>query len=283
MTCPFTAEALLEAARDEEEFFRHCAAVAYEMLQMPQVTGGIELVIDRMDLPLKKGVSSSAAVSVLLASAFDRVYKLGLFPHELMELAYLGERMTGSQCGRMDQACIFGKTPVLLMFQGASEVRIEPVFPGVGVEMFFVDLAGKKDTVRILADLQSAYLKHRSLQEALGARIEKLVRAAYRALSAGDGPRLGELMTEAQALFDAHVAPHCPQELESPLLHQVLTLPAVQPHVFGGKGVGSQGDGTAQFVARSADDRDAAMRIIEQAFPTMRCFPLTIVAAMSRI
>ena len=52
-----------------------------------------------MDLPLKKGVSSSAAVCVLVAKAFDRVYRLGLFPHELMELAYLGERSPAASAG----------------------------------------------------------------------------------------------------------------------------------------------------------------------------------------
>ena len=109
-----------------------------------------------MDLPLRKGVSSSAAVCILMAKAFDEVYGLRLFPHELMEVAYLGEKLTGSQCGRMDQACIYGKTPVLLTFQKSADIRVEPVFPGGDIHMFFVDLAGKKDTIKILADLQDA-------------------------------------------------------------------------------------------------------------------------------
>lgn len=279
MSCPWNAQALLEAAQDRDEFFRHCAGVAHEMLHQPRVTGGIELHIERMDLPLKKGVSSSAAVCVLVASAFDAVYDLGLFPHELMEVAYLGERLTGSLCGRMDQACIFGKTPVLLTFEGKSDVRIEPVFPYDGIDMFFVDLAGQKDTVRILDDLRSNYLRSNALRQALGADNERLVRQAYRALSLADAERLGALMREAQRNFDEKVAPHSPSQLASPLLHELLSLADIQPHVFGGKGVGSQGDGTAQFVARSAQDREAAMRIIETKFPSMRCFPLTIVPA----
>ncbi len=277
MSCPWSAEALLEAAKDREEFFRHSAGVAHEILQQAHPPGGIELRIGRMDLPLKKGVSSSAAVSVLVAQAFDRVYNLGLFPHEVMEAAYLGERLTGSQCGRMDQACIFGKTPVLLSFSGKAEVRVEPVFPAGGVAMLFVDLAGEKDTVKILDDLRGAYLRSEPLRQALGPDNERIVRSAFRALSTGDGQRLGELMTEAQKVFDAKVAPHCPDQLASPLLHQVLGLEGLAPHVWGGKGVGSQGDGTAQLVARSEADRDAAMRLIEQTFPQMRCFPLTIV------
>lgn len=279
MSCPWDEQAILQAARDPEEFFRHCAGVAYEMMHQPRVSGGIELHISRMDLPLKKGVSSSAAVCVLVASAFDQAYELGLFPHELMEIAYLGERLTGSQCGRMDQACVFGKTPVLLAFEGKAEIRIEPVFPGGDMSLFFVDLAGRKDTVKILADLQAAYLKSHDLQQALGSDNERIVRSAFVALRSGDAPRLGGLMSEAQRIFDAKVAPHCPEELASPLLHQLLRLDAIQEHIYGGKGVGSQGDGTAQFVARGPKDRDAAMKIIHEKFPQMRCFPLSIVSA----
>ena len=37
----------------------------------------------------------------------------------------------------------------------------------------------------------------------------------------------------------------------------------LQPHIWGGKGVGSQGDGTAQFIARSAEDQQAVIEILE--------------------
>jgi len=276
MSCPWRPETLLEAARDEKEFFRYCSGVAYEMSRRPGVTGGIHLSITAMDLPLQKGVSSSAAVCILTARAFDEAYGLGMFPHELMEAAYLGERLTGSQCGRMDQACIYGKTPVLLTFQKSAEIRVEPVFPGGDIYMFFVDLAGQKNTVKILSDLQSAYLSSPNLQEGLGPSSEAIVRRAYRALGAGDAERLGRLMAESQVSFDRRIAPGSPEELLSPILHDVLAVADIAPHIYGGKGVGSQGDGTAQFVARGAADRDEAMRKIVEAYPQMQCFPLTI-------
>ncbi|MBS3821701.1 MAG: GHMP kinase [Planctomycetes bacterium] len=279
VTCTWDGESLKAAAKDDLEFFRHCAGTAYQMLDRHGVTGGVELHIGEMDLPLGKGVSSSAAVCILVARAFNAVYRLGLFPHELMEAAYLGERLTGSQCGRMDQACIYGKTPVLLTFQKSADIRIEPVFPGGDIEMFIVDLAGRKDTVRILEDLNAALPRSRALQQALGADNERVVRQAYQAIERGQAETLGLLMTEAQAIFDEKVAPHCPGELASPLLHELLGFDALASHVFGGKGVGSQGDGTAQFVARSPDDRDAAIGRIAERFPTMQCFPLTIPAA----
>jgi len=307
MSCPWQKAALLEAARDEDEFFRHCAGVAHEMASHPLVTGPINLRITAMDLPLRKGVSSSAAVCILVAKAFDAVYNLELFPHELMELAYRGERLTGSRCGRMDQACIYGKTPVLVTFgpclpaclpvgragrdssrlggrdTRSVDVRVEPVFPSRTIHMFFVDLAGRKNTIRILDDLQRAYPSSPILQRALGQENERIVRSAYRALTDGSAEKLGALMREAQQVFDESIAPHSPEELASPLLHEVLAFDQIAEHVWGGKGVGSQGDGTAQLVARSRVDRDAAMAKIARAFPQMRCFPLTIAASGPRL
>jgi UTP-glucose-1-phosphate uridylyltransferase len=55
----------------------------------------------------------------------------------------------------------------------------------------------------------------------------------------------------------------------------VLNYGPLQPHVWGGKGVGSQGDGTAQFVARSAEDQQAAIAIIERDLG-LACLKLTI-------
>ena len=276
MSCAWDVTTLLAAAKDEDEFFRYCAGVAHEMSTQPGVTGGIDLRITSMDLPLRKGVSSSAAVCILMAKAFDAVYELGLFPHELMEIAYLGERITGSQCGRMDQACIYGKTPVLLTFQKSVDIRVEPIFPAGEIHMLFVDLGGKKNTVKILSDLQSGYLADRNIQRGLGPHNERVVRQAYQALGEGDAGWLGRLMTEAQANFDRLVAPASPGELASPLLHELLAFKGVAGYLHGGKGVGSQGDGTAQFVARGPAERDQAMAAIADAFPQMRCFPLTI-------
>jgi galactokinase len=275
---PWRVDALRRAACDQDEFFRYAAGVAcVVMCERHAVPAGLELTLGAMDLPLKKGVASSAAVCMLVAKAFDAAYSLHLFPHELMEAAYLGEQLTASRCGRMDQACIYGKTPVLLTFAGQSRPRVEPLFPRQPVEMLFVDLAGEKDTVAILTDLRRAYAGSPSLRTALGPGNERIVRHAHAALEAGDAEQLGQWMTHAQRLFDAQVAPHSPH-LASPLLHAVLNLPGLERWTTGGKGVGSQGDGTAQFVARDAACRTAAITHIARHFPAMRCFPLTIPA-----
>jgi UTP-glucose-1-phosphate uridylyltransferase len=48
------------------------------------------------------------------------------------------------------------------------------------------------------------------------------------------------------------------------VLHRVLAHEPLRPHVWGGKGVGSQGDGTAQFIARSASDQQAVVEILQR-------------------
>jgi galactokinase len=283
MECPYDHHNLLAAAQDPFEFFRYCAGVACQFLGRSGVEGGMEIRITAMDLPLQKGVSSSAAVCILVAEAFNQVYRLGMFPHELMEVAYQGERLTGSECGRMDQACIYGKMPVLLTFEKDRDVRVEPVLPGGEFYMFLVDLAGHKDTIRILSDLRAGYGPSERLQLALGQDNERIVRQAYSALKTGSAEQLGELMSQSQRVFDESVAPHSQAELASPLLHQVLSMKGIAGLVYGGKGVGSQGDGTAQFIARSESDRRQAMREITQAFPQMRCFPLTIAPGLEQV
>jgi UTP-glucose-1-phosphate uridylyltransferase len=54
-----------------------------------------------------------------------------------------------------------------------------------------------------------------------------------------------------------------------------LSYEPLRPHIWGGKGVGSQGDGTAQFLARSLADQLAVIEIIERDLG-MPCLKLTL-------
>lgn len=67
-----TASALLAAAQ-EGGFFSYAAGVAYKLLTDARI-GGIEIHNYKTTLPLKKGLSSSAAVCVLVAKAFNQLY-----------------------------------------------------------------------------------------------------------------------------------------------------------------------------------------------------------------
>ena len=52
----------------------------------------------------------------------------------------------------------------------------------------------------------------------------------------------------------------CPEELTAPVLHSILADPVVKNLTFGAKGVGSQGDGTVQFLAK---DEPAQRRLTD--------------------
>jgi UTP-glucose-1-phosphate uridylyltransferase/mevalonate kinase len=261
---PMQPRALLDEA-EKGGFWSYIAGVAYQVLTNHHVRG---LVIhnDQTDLPIHKGLSSSAAISVLAARAFNRVYDLKLTVRGEMELAYMGEITTPSRCGRMDQGCAFGNHPVLMTFDGDL---LSTDALTVASELYFVvvDLQSKKDTMEILNRLNRSYPIaeneiERGVHELLGPVNKRIVHQAADALREGDARRLGALMTEAQALFDKYATPACPEELTAPVLHKVLAHPAIAPHVWGGKGVGSQGDGTAQFMARTPADQQAVIEIL---------------------
>jgi UTP-glucose-1-phosphate uridylyltransferase/mevalonate kinase len=274
---PMEPQALLAEAQGGGPF-AYIAGVAYQFLTHHHVQG---LVIDntRTDLPVKKGLSSSAAVCVLAARAFNRAYDLKMTVRGEMEIAYRGELTTPSRCGRMDQGCAFGRRPVLMTFDG-DLMDVEPVRVGGDFHMLIVDLKRGKDTQKILADLNHAYPfpqtdRDRAVHEYLGPVNAELVGRAREAIRAGDAQALGRLMTEAQALFDGRLAPACPDQLAAPMLHKVLAHEAIQDLVWGGKGVGSQGDGSAQLVARDAASRDRAAEILARDLG-VECLPLDI-------
>jgi galactokinase len=71
---PMEREALLKEAM-QGGFLSYAAGVAYQILTHYRVRG-LEIDNYRTDLPVQKGLSSSAAICVLVARAFNRVYDL---------------------------------------------------------------------------------------------------------------------------------------------------------------------------------------------------------------
>ena len=274
---PMAADLLLEMARTEG-FYSYVAGTAYQALVRYRV-GGLAIDNYRMDLPLKKGLSSSAAICVLVARAFNQLYNLGLSLTEEMDLAYWGERTTSSQCGRLDQACAYGSRPILMTFDG-DRTSVKPLNIARDLYLIIVDLAASKDTKKILTRLNQCYPMAKNtvqerVQNYLGAINADLVRQAQIALQQGDGAAIGDLMKRAQTQFDRRVAPACP-ELKAPILHKLLSDPDLQFYIYGGKGVGSQGDGTAQLIAHDRDCQQQTIAIIKQNFPQMQCYKLNI-------
>jgi UTP-glucose-1-phosphate uridylyltransferase/mevalonate kinase len=270
----------LKAIALEGGFFSYCAGVAAYVLEHYRVEG-LNIDCYEMTLPIKKGLSSSAAICVLTARAFNKLYNLQLNVRGEMEVAYRGEILTPSRCGRMDQACAYGQTPVLMTFDGDS-VEVEQIKVLQPIYWVFADLKKGKNTKKILSDLNKCYPfaqndKDKAVQDALGIFNKRIVQDVVKALERGNPHRIGELMNEAQSIFDNMVIPASLQELSSPKLHSVLQDKLVKDLTWGGKGVGSQGDGTVQFIARGKQEQSALIEYLSKEL-MLEAYPFDIEA-----
>ncbi len=243
-------------------FFCYCAGVASYMLEWYKV-GGVSIRITNMTLPMKSGLSSSAAICVLVARAFNLLYNLNLNTLGEMNIAYLGELRTSSRCGRLDQACAFGVKPNLMTFDG-DEIEVQSLKVRKSLYWVFADLCAEKDTIRILSDLNKAYPfasneEEQRLHDALGKQNQSIIERAVAYMAEGNAEALGQLMVETEEIFNRQVAP-LSKALKAPKLHETLHDPHIQPLVYGGKGVGSHGDGSVQFLAR---DEQSQIQLVD--------------------
>jgi len=250
----------LRAIAETESYFSYAAGVASYIKDHYSV-GGIKVTIKKMTLPVKKGLSSSAAICVLIARAFNKLYSLNLNTHGEMDIAYKGEQRTRSRCGRLDQACAFGSIPVCMHFDG-DDITIDKLIVRNNFYWVFADLNAKKNTIKILNDLNKCYPfadtdKEQKVHEALGEINQKIINRAIEYLQKGDSTELGKLMTEAQNVFDSMIAPASPAELAAPKLHAFLKDENIISLTLGGKGVGSHGDGAIQFLAKDAEAQES--------------------------
>ena len=252
--CPMNT-VRLKAIAQEGGFFSYVAGTASYINDNYNVDG-VKITVTEMDLPVKSGLSSSAAICVLVARAFNQLYNLKMNIKGEMQAAFRGEQRTPSRCGRLDQACAYGVKPVKMIFDG-EEIDSEELKVGAVFHWVIANLMASKDTIKILADLNKCYPfaqteKERMVQEALGKDNQEICSKAITALADGDAIKLGKLMNQWQSNFDRKVMPAC-DELVGPVLHSVLNDPKVKELTLGAKGVGSQGDGSVQFLVESKE------------------------------
>lgn len=258
-------EKLLKTA-EEGGIFSYVAGVAQEIVSSYKIKErGIEIENYKTDLPIKKGLSSSASICVLTARAFDKIYDLGFTDKRVMELAYLGETATPSRCGKMDQACAFNN-PVLITFDG-DKMNIEKLCVGEDLSFLIIDLKRKKDTIKILSDLNQGFPWPRTFLEEKKYEYFKInkdiINQVRDSLIKGDAKKIGYWMSTAQNFFDEYLMPASPEELTAPVLHTLLSMPNIQEFIYGGKGVGSGGDGSAQILCKSKTDREKVKEILK--------------------
>lgn len=242
------------------------------------INEGIEIEILESTLPIKKGLSSSAAICVAVAKAYNELYNLNLDNKEIMEIAYQGERNTKSKCGRMDQICAYGKSLNLITFKD-EKIDITPIKPKFNIYLVFTDLNKSKDTIKILKDLNDCFPNpkneiEKNVHLGLGTLNENLIMEVIDVIENKNIYELGRLMTKAQNIFDNYVA-KASSELEAPYLHELLNDDEVKKLSLGGKGVGSQGDGSIQFIVENEEKQDMLCSYLES--KNLKPYKITVV------
>lgn len=250
-------EKLLQEAKSGS-FYSYLVGTIYYIIEKYEQVKGITIKITKMDLPIKKGLASSAAICVLIAKAYNELYNLNLSIEKIKEIAYEGEHIALSQCGRLDQICALGKSLVKIDFyentSKTTEIKVKK-------ELNFViaDLNGKKNTKKIMRDLNNCFPfmeneNQKVVYEMMGEKNRVLVENAKRYIENGDIISLGKTLNEAQILID-NMSIVC-SEFKAPILHKTLNDEYIKSLSYGGKGIGSGGDGSIQILAKDKKSQE---------------------------
>ncbi len=233
-------------------FYSYVAGTALYMLRTYKV-GGLNVEVKYNTLPIKKGLSSSAAICSLLVKAFSILYNLNLDLNTTMDAAYYGERLAQSKCGKLDQICINGENLVKMTFH-PDKVEIDPIKVRTPIHMVIADLNASKDTKKILNALHECYPfakneKQQKVQDMLGYKNKELIENVIVAIEEDDKEKLGTLINDSQKLIDESAIPVC-DEYKAPILHEVMNNEFIKRLAYAIRGIGSGGDGSVQVIAK---------------------------------
>lgn len=236
-----------------DSFYSYICAVALYMNKNYDI-GGINIEIRCMTLPIKKGLASSASISVLVAKSFNVVYDLGLEFYEIMKIAYESEHLALSKCGRLDQVCAKGLGLSHFVFCKDS-LYINQI--DLKSKLYFViaDLNGKKDTKNILSTLHSCFpfpknKVEEKVKELLCEKNKSIVKEMIYCMKNGDLEKIGRLMSYSQRLIDESASLLC-SDLKAPILHEIMRDSNIKMWSYGSRGLGTNGDGSIQILAKN--------------------------------
>ncbi len=252
----FNVEKIFPLDSLPEGDLKYIGAVVKTLRDRGYEIGGLDLSLIS-DLPIKKGLSSSAALSVGTVVSFNEAYGLGLDRETIVDIAYVAEHdVLGIGCGRMDQTASAYEGVVYIEFSPFSVEKIplkKPLYLVIG------DTGGDRDTKKILNTLNYYYKKKDPKILETFRQITKITKSGRNALIAEDHEALGRLMNENQKCYDEGLKPFCPEELDSEALYEGLEA-AREAGALGAKWTGAGGNGS--FIAL-ADGKERQKRIKE--------------------
>jgi len=286
-SCDMNDVDTLEKFAKDGNFFSYVAGTCLECVRYCQTNAiplmSMTIANYKTTLPMKRGLSSSAAVCVLIVHAFKETFNLKLSTMQVMDLAYLGETRTPSRCGRMDQCVAMGKDKIALMTFKGNFVSLEELHNDNDLFFVVANLNAGKNTVAILKALNEAFDEsvvktsdhtkfHRYMKDSY-----EFVGQAVSAINSGRVKDLGKIMNLHQNCFDENCMPLCPDQLTSPKLHRVMTDAELKQYTFAIKGVGSQGDGSVQVLCKDKICQESCMTRLEQ----LDCTPFRLTVPKS--
>ncbi|MFE2722238.1 galactokinase [Kitasatospora sp. NPDC059327] len=137
---------------------RYPAAVVWALREAGHPVGGADVHIDS-DVPTGAGLSSSAAIECVTASAYNDLHQLGLTGPELALIAQRAENaFVGVPCGIMDQmasVCSLQGEALFLDTRDLSARHVPLDLTGAGLRLLVIDTRVKHD----LADGEYAKLR----------------------------------------------------------------------------------------------------------------------------
>jgi galactokinase len=186
-----------DGSGDASGFGRYVSGVASQLALLGRPPVGLRGEL-RSTLPIGAGLSSSAALEIVVGIALCAVADFDVEPLELALAAQRGvHRAVGVPSGILDEAaCLFGRAGHAVLLDFASlEHELVPIPAGVTLVIADSGVSRRLE--------HSGYTtRKRELEEGMPARIRHLesenarVRQVVDALRTGDLPRVGELFRE---------------------------------------------------------------------------------------
>lgn len=239
---------------------------------------GLEIYVDA-DLPMARGLSSSASVQCVALFGLAKMLGVELPVASMIDLAHRSEtQYVGVQCGPLDPMAIFlGKTDCILhydCFYGtydhvpmpADQVAVAVMDSGVKRELAtsafnervdecrtsFETLSGPLPHLKRLADLKQAELdEHKGLlTEVQQRRCQHVVSEVERTESATEGLRQGKLAVFGEAMTAAHQSLRDLYEVSIPELDALVEAALAVEGCFGSRLTGAGFGGCSVAILR---------------------------------
>ena len=183
---------------------KYWAAVLAAVLAVPAYAAKVDCGFDaalNSEIPIGKGVASSAALSVGLARALNALYGLGMAPDDLAHIAYVAEHdVLQILCGRMDQYAIATGGLAHIWTGAVPRVTALALPPSVGPLAVVVgDTLEPRPLQKLLVEFRGKLAEGDALTEEVFERIKDCVEAGRDALLAGDIAKFGDIMRAQMA------------------------------------------------------------------------------------